>query len=111
MHGTELGIKLSGDLEIAIQTEMLTVALLRSIEVGGVHGSIKGGEYEMTFRKLKESTRDADKDLVMPIETSLPRHGRSLWLLPNPKSQDTRRDDWRALQCRALQLASTPSFS
>ena len=56
MHGTEPGIELLGDLEIAIQTEMLTVALPRSIEVGGVHGSIKGGEYEMTFHKLKEST-------------------------------------------------------
>jgi hypothetical protein len=60
-------------LGIAIQMEKLTVALFRSIEIGDVYGNIKVGEYEVTFHKLKESSRDADNDLVMPIETSL-RH-------------------------------------
>jgi hypothetical protein len=32
--GVELGIKLSDDMEIAIQTEKLTVALFGSIEIG-----------------------------------------------------------------------------
>jgi hypothetical protein len=36
IHGIELGTKSSGDLEIAIQTEELTVALFRSIEIGDV---------------------------------------------------------------------------
>jgi hypothetical protein len=35
--------------------------------------NIKVGEYEVAFHKLKESSRDADNDLVMPIETNL-RH-------------------------------------
>lgn len=34
IHGIELGIKLLDDMEIAIQTEKLTVALFRSIEIG-----------------------------------------------------------------------------
>jgi hypothetical protein len=56
IHGIELGIKLSDDMEIAVQTEKLTVALFRSIEVGDIYGNVKGGEYEMTFHKLKECT-------------------------------------------------------
>jgi hypothetical protein len=47
VHGIELSIKLSGDLGIAIQTEKLTVALFRSIEIGDVYGNIKVGEYEV----------------------------------------------------------------
>ena len=34
IHGIELGIKLLDDMEIVIQTEKLTAALFRSIEIG-----------------------------------------------------------------------------
>lgn len=49
IHGIELGVKLSDDLEIANQTERLTVALFGSIKIGDVYDNIKGSEYEMTF--------------------------------------------------------------
>jgi hypothetical protein len=71
-HGIELGIKLSDDMEIAIQTEKLTVALFRGIEIGDVYGNLKGGEFEMTFHKL-ESTADVDGDAVMLTDTPLLR--------------------------------------
>ena len=89
---------MSGDLGIAIQTEKLTVALFRSIEIGDVYGNTKGGEYEMAFHKPKESTRDADNDLVMPIETSLLRHGTFTMVTPQPKILDevARRGKFRA---------------
>ena len=72
-HGIELGIKLSDDMEIAIQTEKLTIALFRRIEIGDVYGNLKGGEFEMTFHKLEESTRHADGDAVMLTDTPLLR--------------------------------------
>jgi hypothetical protein len=40
IHGIELGVKLSDDLEITIQTERLTVALFRSIKTGDVYGNM-----------------------------------------------------------------------
>jgi hypothetical protein len=39
VHGIGLSIKLSGDLGIAIQTEKLTVALFRGIEIGDEYQS------------------------------------------------------------------------
>ena len=72
-HGIELGIKLSDDMEIAIQTEKLTIALFRGIEIGDIYGNLKGGEFEMTFHKLDESTTDADGDAVMNTDTPLLR--------------------------------------
>lgn len=40
-HGIEVGIKLSDDLELAIQTEMVTISLFRRIEVGDCMANIK----------------------------------------------------------------------
>ncbi|KAF2703534.1 hypothetical protein K504DRAFT_463589 [Pleomassaria siparia CBS 279.74] len=52
-HGIEVGLKLSDDLELAIQAETCVVSLFRKIEIGDVYCNIKGGEYEMNFGKLK----------------------------------------------------------
>ena len=72
-HGIELGIKVSDDMEIAIQAEKLTIALFRGVEIGDVYANLKGGEFEMTFHKLDESTEDADGDAVMHTDTPLLR--------------------------------------
>jgi hypothetical protein len=39
----------------------------------------------MTFHKLKESTRNADNDLVISMETSLLRHGTFTMVTPQPE--------------------------
>ena len=70
-HGVELGIKLSDDMELALSTDKVTIPLFRRIEIGDVYGNLKGGEYEMTFHELEESTVDADGDAIMNTDTPL----------------------------------------
>jgi len=72
-HGIEVGIKLSDDMELALQTDKVTIALFRHIQVDDVYGNIKGGEYEMTFGKLGADTRDGNGDALMDEDTPLLR--------------------------------------
>lgn len=59
VHGVEVGIKLSDDMELAIQVETVSVSLFRSVEVGDCFANLKGGQYEMTSKKLwKPTTKD-----------------------------------------------------
>lgn len=71
VHGVEVGIKLSDDMELAIQTEEVRVKLFRSIEVGDCFANLKGGEQEMTFNKLEGNSKDADGDAVFIEDTPL----------------------------------------
>lgn len=72
-HGIEVGIKLSDDMELAIQVEHVKIPFFRRIEIGDVYANIKGGEYEMTFGNLEESTKDEDGDPIMATDTPLLR--------------------------------------
>ena len=72
-HGVEVGIKLSDDIELAIQTDQVVVQLFRRIDVGDVYANIKGGEFEMTFGKLEESTSDLNGDSLMDTDTPMLR--------------------------------------
>lgn len=72
-HGIEVGIKLSDDMELAIQVEHVRIPFFRRIEIGDVYANIKGGEYEMTFGNLEESTKDGDGDPIMGTDTPLLR--------------------------------------
>lgn len=87
-HGIEVGIKLSDDMELALQVDKVTVALFRHIEVGDVFGNVKGGEYEMTFGKLNEDSRDEHGDALMDEDTPLLKAASS-W-----SSQDA--ENWKA---------------
>jgi hypothetical protein len=71
VHGVEVGIKLSDDMELAIQTEKVTVSLFRKIEVGDCFANLKGGEYEMTFKKMDEKSTDEDGDALFISDTPL----------------------------------------
>lgn len=70
-HGVEVGIKLSDDMELALLTDTVTIRLFRGVNIGDVYANIKGGEYEMTFGNLEESTKDEDGDAVMETDTPL----------------------------------------
>ena len=70
-HGVEVGIKLSDDMELALLTDSVTIPLFRKIMIGDVYANIKGGDYEMTFGHLEESTKDEDGDAVMVTDTPL----------------------------------------
>ncbi|KAF2503357.1 hypothetical protein BU16DRAFT_38121 [Lophium mytilinum] len=72
-HGIEVGIKLSDDMELAIQTEKVTISLLRKIEIDDVYANVKGGEFEMTFGTLQKDTHDKDGDAIMVTNTPLLR--------------------------------------
>lgn len=73
-HGIEVGMKLSPDLELAIQCEEVVVPLFRRINIGDIFANIKGGELEMTFGHLKDRTSDDDgnQGAHLMIESNTP---------------------------------------
>lgn len=72
-HGVEVGIKLSDDMELAIQVEEVKVSLFRKIEVGDVYANVKGGEWEMTFGTLGPITHDSDDEDFFAKDTQILR--------------------------------------
>ena len=71
VHGVEVGIKLSDDMELAIQSQHVKVKLFRGIEIGDCFANLKGGAYEMTFGEIGDKTEDADGDQVFVVDTPL----------------------------------------
>lgn len=70
-HGVEVGIQISDDMELSLQTEEVTIPLFRKIEIGDVYANIKGGEYEMSFGKLAGDPRGPNGHALMQSETPL----------------------------------------
>ena len=71
-YGVEVGIKLSNDMELALQTEKVTISLFRRIDIGDVYANIKGGEYEMTFANMDiPKTTNADGEPLMIADSAL----------------------------------------
>ncbi|KAH7119593.1 hypothetical protein B0J11DRAFT_551761 [Dendryphion nanum] len=64
-HGVEVGIKLSDDIELAIQTDKVTVSLFRDIEIDDVYANVKGGELEMTFGHIVPNAYSDDDELMV----------------------------------------------
>ncbi|KAF1998984.1 hypothetical protein P154DRAFT_438053 [Amniculicola lignicola CBS 123094] len=65
VHGVEVGVKLSDDIELAIQTDKVVVPLFREIQVDDIYANVKGGEWEVTFGDIpfgKRSPHDSDDD-------------------------------------------------
>ncbi|KAF4627542.1 hypothetical protein G7Y89_g10611 [Cudoniella acicularis] len=94
VHGVEVGIKLSNDMELAIQTEEVTVKLFRKTEIGDCFVNLKGGQYEMTFGKVTSGSHDADGDAVFIEDTPL--------LKAASTSGDSRRPDTLPEEIRSL---------
>lgn len=53
VHGVEVGIKLTNDLELALATDQVVIKFFRNIEVDHIYGNVKGGEREMDFYSAK----------------------------------------------------------
>jgi hypothetical protein len=70
-HGIEVGIKLTDDMELAISTETVTIALFRRIEISDCFANIKGGHSAMTFGDLDVAEKDEDGDALMVESTPL----------------------------------------
>lgn len=64
-HGVEAGIKLSDDIELAIQTDKVTVSLFRDIEIDDVYANVKGGEWEMTFGSIVPNSYSDDDEFIV----------------------------------------------
>ena len=72
VHGVEVGIKLTDELELAIQTEKVVVALFRRIDVADCFANIKGGNHEMTFGDTAiESLSRSDSDNLFATDSPL----------------------------------------
>ena len=70
-HGVEVGIKLSDDMEIALQVDKVSISLFRRIQVGEVFGNLKGGEFEMTFGNLAKVRDGVEGTSLMVADTPL----------------------------------------
>ncbi|KAL1302321.1 hypothetical protein AAFC00_002734 [Neodothiora populina] len=70
-HGVEVGIKFSDDMELALVTDRVEIALFRRIDISDVFANLKGGEFEMTFGKLAQDTKDSDGEPLMVADTPL----------------------------------------
>ncbi|KAI9723914.1 MAG: hypothetical protein M1828_004033 [Chrysothrix sp. TS-e1954] len=70
-NGIEVGIKLSDDLELALQTDEVVVSLFRGIQISPVYGNIKGGSHEMTFGRLADDTQDPNGDAIIHRDSVL----------------------------------------
>lgn len=70
-HGVEVGIKFSDDMELAIVTDKVKIALFRRIDIDDVYANLKGGQYEMTFGQLAKKTKDANGEPLMVTDTPL----------------------------------------
>lgn len=101
VHGVEVGIKLSDDMELAIQTEKVTVALFRRIDIGDCFANVKGGQYEMTFGCLPGNTHDENGDAIFVEDTPLLRaasgrgnlRGRSITKMTKDLTNDNAPDN------------------
>ncbi|KFY24154.1 hypothetical protein V491_02282 [Pseudogymnoascus sp. VKM F-3775] len=101
VHGVEVGIKLSDDMELAIQTEKVTVALFRRIDIGDCFANVKGGQYEMTFGCLPGNTHDENGDAIFVEDTPLLRaasgrgnlRGRSITKMTKDLTNDNTPDN------------------
>lgn len=74
-HGVEVAVKLSEEIELAIQVEKVTVPLLRTIEIDDVYANVKGGDWEMTFGSLDqdEIARAREKEAFLVKDTPIVR--------------------------------------
>lgn len=75
-YGVEAGIKLSDEVELAIQTDKVVVPLLREIHVDDVYANVKGGDWEVTFGNVaygKPEPRSDDDDDFVAKDTAILR--------------------------------------
>ncbi|KAI0477052.1 hypothetical protein GGR56DRAFT_665231 [Xylariaceae sp. FL0804] len=77
-YGVEVGVKLSPDMELAIQTDKVVIKLFRRIEVGDVYANVKGDD-EMCFGDVRQwpNPRDMTKDQFIVSETPILKAARA----------------------------------
>lgn len=74
VHGVEAGIKLSDDIELAIQTDKVVVPLFREITVDDVYANVKGGDWEVMFGDVEYGKPEPDDDdSVIVTDTAILR--------------------------------------
>jgi hypothetical protein len=74
-HGIEAGIKLSDEIELAIQTDKVVVPLFREIHVDDVYANVKGGDWEVTFGSVAYGKPEptSDDDTFVASDTAILR--------------------------------------
>jgi hypothetical protein len=74
-HGVEAGIKLSDDIELAIQTDKVVVPLFREITVDDIYANVKGGDWEVTFGDVAygKPEETSDDDTFVASDTAILR--------------------------------------
>ncbi|KAF1920223.1 hypothetical protein BDU57DRAFT_534022 [Ampelomyces quisqualis] len=74
-HGVEAGIKLSDDIELAIQTDKVVVPLFRECHVDDIYANVKGGDWEVTFGSVAYGQPEptSDDDTFVASDTAILR--------------------------------------
>ncbi|KAJ3495255.1 hypothetical protein NLG97_g3525 [Lecanicillium saksenae] len=115
VHGVEVGIKLSDDVELGIQTELVLVSLFRGIEVGDCFANIKSrkqqGNFGLSRSKLKEKELgESSTTASMPSMATGTGHGqpqssetKSKMTAGNPPQDSSHRAAYRAITKQPLQ--------
>jgi hypothetical protein len=78
-HGIEVGIKLAGDLELAISVETVKISFFRGITISDCFANVKGGLDEMTFGELEDSDSDGEEGVIVestPLLLAAGTHSR-----------------------------------
>lgn len=73
VHGVEAGIKLSDDIELAIQTDKVVVPLFREITVDDIYANVKGGEWEVNFGDVEYGKPEPEDEAFVASDTALLR--------------------------------------
>jgi hypothetical protein len=72
-HGIEAGIKLSDDIELAIQTDKVVVPLFREIHVDDIFANVKGGDWEVNFGGVEFGKPEPEDDNFVASDTAILR--------------------------------------
>jgi hypothetical protein len=73
VHGVEAGIKLSEDIELAIQTDRVVVPLFREITVDDIYANVKGGDWEVNFGDVEYGKPEPEDDTFVASDTAILR--------------------------------------
>jgi len=84
-HGIEAGIKLADEIELAIQTDKVTVPLFREITVDDVYANVKGGDWEVTFGSVEYGKPEPEDEDFVASDTALLRAATASLDVPKPR--------------------------
>ncbi|KAK2594088.1 hypothetical protein QQS21_008191 [Conoideocrella luteorostrata] len=95
VHGVEVGIKISDDLELAIQVDSVVVSLFRGIQVGDCFVNLKGERHEMTDGDVTAMSGSASSRTIMTNDRLASKDQNALGIRPDLSRMKSEMTDGR----------------